>query len=185
MAVYEDSEGAAPGDDRLIEELVRFEHYVMKSSQVDVFAHMAELDLSITQLRALVLLLACSTEQAVHELAAALNLSVAATGRAVDVLARMGLVTRREDEVDRRVKRIAITAAGRETMREFASARREGLLRIVQMLDEDEREQLSAALRMVLANSEVREFERGYPPDCSGVPAQNAPSAAEHDAPAF
>jgi hypothetical protein len=65
MAVYKDSERAAPADDQLIDELVRFEHHVMKNSQVD-------------------------------------------------------------------------------------------RLRMVKLLDEDEREQLSVALRMVLANPEVR-----------------------------
>lgn len=173
MAVYEESQrdeapadagaDAAAYDERLIGQLIRFEHYVMKSCQVDVFAHMAELDLSITQLRLLFLLDSMGKEQAVHELAAGLSLSVAATGRAVDVLAKLGLVSRREDELDRRVKRITVTQAGRDAMGELAAARREGLLRMVAFLQGDERAQLSDALTRVLSHSEVIEFEAEHP----------------------
>ena len=48
----------------------------------------------------------------VNALAEAVDLSLAAAGRGVDRLVVLGLVDRREDTADRRVKRLSLTSEG-------------------------------------------------------------------------
>jgi DNA-binding MarR family transcriptional regulator len=98
---------------------------------------------------------------ALHELAERMGLSVAATGRAVDVLVRGGLLARQEDAVDRRVKRISITEPGRDAVNRLVAARRAGMAGFVATLPEEQRESLSAALAPILERPEIRRFREG------------------------
>lgn len=140
--------------DHLADELAAFIFAVAKPGQDEALRLASELDLSMSQLRSLFVLDGGGDELAVHELAERLGLSMAATGRAVEHLVRSGLVTRREDERDRRVKRIAITDVGRTALREFADAKRERLRRFAAELSEEERAALSRAMAPVLARGE-------------------------------
>ena len=54
------------------------------------------------------------------------------------------MVTRREDEQDRRVKRVRLSEHGRAWWPEFVHAHREAVRECVEALDDHEREQLSA-----------------------------------------
>jgi DNA-binding MarR family transcriptional regulator len=132
--------------DGLTDDLFGFVAYLMKTTQHGVFQVAAELDLSMSQLRALFVLSLCDHDLTLGELAAEVGLSVAATGRLVDALVRDGLASRREDPLDRRVKRLALTAHGREAIDRLADSRREGLRQFVETLDDAAREQLSRAL---------------------------------------
>lgn len=148
----------APGIDQLTDELFGFLTYLVKNAEVDVFRVAAELDLSLSQLRALFILSHAEHELALTELAPALGLSVAATGRAVDVLVRHGLVIRREDAVDRRIKRIGLTDAGRDRIARLNAARRDGLRQFVSTLSDEERERFTRALAPVLNRPDVHGF---------------------------
>lgn len=136
---------------QLADELGDFLRLAIRPGQDEALRLAAELDLSMSQLRALFLLDGSDREYAVHELAELIGLSMGATGRALDHLVRAGLVSRREDDVDRRVKRIAITTDGERAMAGLAAAKREGLRRFVSGLEDGEREELSRALAPVLA----------------------------------
>jgi DNA-binding MarR family transcriptional regulator len=142
---------------QLTEELLRFLATTMKTAQSEVFRIVDELDLSMTQLKMLYSLDVAAEELTPSELAKHVGLSPAATGRAVDALTRQGIVSRREDEADRRVKRLALTDAGHDAVTRIATARREGLAGIVERLDPQQREALSAALQPLLTS----------PPDCA------------------
>lgn len=96
---------------------------IMKGNQNEVMQVTAEFDLSLSQLRALFVLDHASGPLAVNQLADALGLSMPATGRAVDALHRTGLVSRNEDAVDRRVKRIALSETGQGVLTRIAEAR--------------------------------------------------------------
>jgi DNA-binding MarR family transcriptional regulator len=146
---------------QLAEELLAVVGYVMKSGQADALRAAAGLDLSLSQLRALHVLEAAEREPALHELAAAVGLSVATCGRAVDGLVRDGLVTRREDADDRRVKRLAASERGREVVLRMIAARREAVGRIADTLDDGQRAALSAALAPVLARPDVQSIAKG------------------------
>jgi DNA-binding MarR family transcriptional regulator len=147
-----------PSVEGLTEDLLGFLTYLVKTAEVDVFRVAAELDLSLSQIRALFILDHAEHELALTELAPRLTLSVAATGRAVDVLVRLGLVARHEDAVDRRMKRIALTGAGRDTIARINTARREGLRQFVSTLPEADRERFHHALAPVLERPDVHAF---------------------------
>lgn len=136
----------AVSDETLTDEVHAFLRHLTRSTQGDVFSLAVKLDLTLTQLRVLTVLMTQEEPCALGELAASVGLSVPATGRAVDALVKAGLVSRREDAVDRRVKRHGLTAAGRRTMERLAAARRAGVKRFVEGLGDEDRERLSAAL---------------------------------------
>jgi DNA-binding MarR family transcriptional regulator len=107
--------------------------------------------MSMSQLRALFVLDLRDTELAVSELAQSIGVSTPTAGRSVDQLVRTGLVSRREDEHDRRVKRVTITADGRTALRQFTEAKRERLRQFAAELSDDERLKLSEAITPILA----------------------------------
>jgi DNA-binding MarR family transcriptional regulator len=74
--------------------------------------------------------------------------------RNVDDLQRRGLLERREDEHDRRMKRLRLTDEGRAVLRTVNSARLAGLEAFTGRLPEDQREALAAALTPVLEGLE-------------------------------
>ena len=121
----------------------------------------AGLDLSLTQVCSLFILEISDHALAVHELAEQLGLSVAATGRAVDALAKEGLVSRRDDVNDRRVKRLTLTEAGEALLLRLTEAHRDGLQKFVALLTEEERKNLSGVLVPILARLRHEARESG------------------------
>lgn len=119
----------------------------------------AGLDLPFSHLCTLFILDTSDHELAVHELADRLGLSVAATGRAVDSLVRAGMVVRREDEHDRRVKRISLADAGNRLIERLSKAQQEPLRTFAGLLTDRERTDLYNALAPILARPEFREKE--------------------------
>jgi DNA-binding MarR family transcriptional regulator len=153
----------APTLEGLTTDLFGFLNWLFKSADSEVFRVASELDLSLSQLRALHILDHADHELALTELAAHVGLSIAATGRAVDVLCRHDLVTRREDAVDRRIKRLALTAAGRDKISRLKAARLDGLRQFVASLTVEERERFHRALAPVLARPEIHSFLQELP----------------------
>ena len=131
---------------QLADELMSFLSTTMKTAQGEVFKIVEELDLSMTQLKMLFVMDGTDRELTPSELAKFVGLSPAATGRAVDALARQDILSRREDEADRRVKRLALTPYGLECVARISAARLEGLRQLTEQLAPDEREALSLAL---------------------------------------
>jgi DNA-binding MarR family transcriptional regulator len=144
---------SAPTAERLADELMRFFVRLMHGDQGELFAVVAELDLTMPQMRGLFVLNASERGLALTELAPRMGLSVAAAGRAVDGLVRHGLVDRAEDPADRRVKRLSITDAGQAAIVRIAEARREGFRRFAETLDEDGRAALAQAFARVLEDA--------------------------------
>jgi DNA-binding MarR family transcriptional regulator len=145
----------ATSPDQLADELLRFIGTVMKGDQGELFEIVAELDLTMPQMRGMFMLAASEQGLALTELAPRMGLSVAAAGRAVDGLVRNGLVSRTEDAVDRRIKRLALTDAGHAALARIGDARREGLRRFADGLGEDERGALSQGLAVVFGQWDV------------------------------
>jgi DNA-binding MarR family transcriptional regulator len=132
--------------DQLTDELMQFLTMCMKPAQSEAFQIVEDLDLSFTQVKLLFVIDNADVELTPSELARHVGLSPAATGRAIDGMARAGLVQRREDERDRRVKRISLSDRGRDAAQRVASARRDGIAQILRGLDADQRAALSSAL---------------------------------------
>jgi DNA-binding MarR family transcriptional regulator len=94
-------------------------------------------DLTMRQLHVLV---AASQPEGVtvHELAAALGTSAPTASGLVNRLAVKGLVTRVEDDADRRVRHVRLTEEGQETLTAMDSAYELFLAELVDLLDADE-----------------------------------------------
>jgi len=131
---------------RLAAELLSLFHSVMKGGNEQLYDLFDELDLTITQMKALHALDACMDEVSVKELAERLNMSLPGASRTVELLLRRGWLERREDEQDRRVKRVRITDGGREIVRRIDGARLQGLEAFAATLTPEQRTRLLEAL---------------------------------------
>lgn len=108
-----------------------------------------DIDLSFSQAKSLFVLSQHPVPIPIHELADALRLSVGATGRNVEQLVQHGFVDRQEDEADRRIKRISLTAAGHDLIAGFRASQRQSAEHFVQSLPQEDRDRLLAALRPI------------------------------------
>lgn len=84
-----------------------------KGIDAETFDEFVELDLTLTQMRAIFTLGARESALSINELAECMAVSVATAGRTVDRLMSLGMVDRREDPEDRRSKLVTLTATGR------------------------------------------------------------------------
>jgi DNA-binding MarR family transcriptional regulator len=121
---------------------------VMAAGDVGAYSIFEELDLTLTQVKAICAL--SQKEMTVKELAERLGLSLPGASRAVDALVERELLHRREDDADRRMKRLGCTAAGREALRRLDEARLAGLESFTATLPAAQRKRLSGALRPIL-----------------------------------
>src|SRR5262245_12783371 len=124
--------------DALTSVLSDFVTHLKKVGEGHAIQLAAGMDLSFSQLCMLFILDEAEQDPALHELGARLGLSVAATGRAVDALVREGMVTRREDEHDRRVKRVSLSDQGRKLLLKLAEAHQESLRAFAALLTDEE-----------------------------------------------
>jgi DNA-binding MarR family transcriptional regulator len=131
---------------QLAEELMALWHALMRGSASSVYELVAELDLSLTQMKTLHALADADVEVSVKDLADRLALSLPGTSRTVDALLRRGWLERREDEHDRRVKRVGITPAGRDIVERIDTARLVGIEKYTASLTPEQRSVLSSAL---------------------------------------
>ena len=118
----------------------------MKGQSKTMFAILDELDLSMTHVKALGILADCGAELSVKEVSEELGLSLPGASRTIDSLLRRGYLERREDDADRRMKRIGITATGRDVARRILEARLEGLEQFTSSLHPEQRARLMSAL---------------------------------------
>lgn len=120
--------------------------------------HLAhEFDLSFSQMKAIHYLHG-DDDLSVKALGESLGLSLAAMSRAADELVQRGLVDRSEDPSDRRIKRLKLTAKGRELVLKMRELRMAGFEQFVATLAPKEHAQLAKALEPILARDDVVAF---------------------------
>ena len=124
--------------------------YLMRTANMGTFNTIAELDLSVTQLKALSALDADREERSVKALAESMSVSMPTMSRAVDGLVERGFVLREEDPVDRRMKRVRLTDAGREVPLALNRARLSALQELIGSLTDAEAGALDRALTLIL-----------------------------------
>jgi DNA-binding MarR family transcriptional regulator len=132
--------------EQLASELLDLWHHLTKGSSQHLYALIAELDLSITQMKTLHALTDCAREVSVKELSDRLGLSMPGASRMVESLLQRGWLERREDAEDRRIKRVGITDVGRQIVDRIETARLVGLEEYAASLSPDQRNTLSSAL---------------------------------------
>lgn len=142
-------QGLPESDDPLVTRLFGALLPLMKTGQHAAMQIAAEHDLTFSHVRILFTLEWAPEPLSVGDLADAIGLSVAATGRAVDALHRSGIVSRTEDAGDRRIKRIALSERGVDLVRRIAKARLDAAEQFVGHLDPAEREQLDQAVSIL------------------------------------
>jgi DNA-binding MarR family transcriptional regulator len=122
---------------------------VMAGNGVGAYAIFEELDLTLTQVKALVALSA--QELTVKELAERLGLSLPGASRAADALVARELVGRREGPHDRRMNRLRCTDSGAQALTRLDEARLAGLERFTATIAPADADLLSDALEPILA----------------------------------
>ncbi len=143
-------------EEDLVEDLNALNCFIHKASGPQFFAVAEELELSVTQIKILNHLESAPREVSLKELGETLGLSLPAVSRTVDTLLVRGLLLRRMDEKDRRVRRVALTPIGHDTVMRLHRARVADLERFVATLSDDDRRRISAALRPLLMRADIR-----------------------------
>lgn len=121
---------------------------------------LAASELTFTQFRALFVVAVHDAPIPVHEIAHRVDLSIATAGRTVDRLVQAGLVDRREDPGDRRVKLVTMTDAGRVAVEKQLDIKRELVGRFIDGLPDEFRAALTSALRDIV-DADVDYFDLG------------------------
>lgn len=147
--------GSRTSVETLAEDLNALILFIHKQSCQQFFALADGLELSLTQIKVLHRLDDHGSEVSVKELAELMGLSFPAASRTVEALLGRGFLDRREDEVDRRMKRVWVTEQGREAVVRMNSARLAGLEQFVQTLSDDEREATAHAMAALLAREDI------------------------------
>jgi DNA-binding MarR family transcriptional regulator len=129
--------------------------YLHKNCNSDLLEAMGTLDLSLTQVKLLHHLEDQPRELSLKEAGELVNVSLPAASRMVDDLVRRGLALRREDDDDRRMKRVCLTDAGRTVIRRLNAARLSSLEEFAQTLTPVERRALAQTLSKLLKRADV------------------------------
>ena len=135
---------------QLTRDMFALASYLMRTANVGTFDAIAELDLSVTQLKALCAIDARADEPSLKALAESMGASLPTMSRAVDGLFERGFLLREEDPVDRRVKRLRLTDAGRRVPLALNEARLSALNELIGSLGEEEADALAHALSLIL-----------------------------------
>jgi DNA-binding MarR family transcriptional regulator len=144
--------------DRVYSALHDFFASCMALGESDSVDHFVELELSLSQVKAIFVLAQAEEPLPIHVLAERIPLSVAAAGRTVDLLVTAGMVERRENPADRRVKLVTLTPAGREATESHMRHKEAAMRARIDRLDDGEAARLLAALSpLVHASREQHE----------------------------
>jgi MarR family 2-MHQ and catechol resistance regulon transcriptional repressor len=117
-----------------------------RSLEAHAHRHIAELELCLSDFGVLEALLHKGS-LTVKELGAKVMLTSGSMTAALDRLGRRGLVERKEDEVDRRVRVVRLTDAGTELIREAFEEHKQAMEDAVADVEEADREALILSLR--------------------------------------
>jgi DNA-binding MarR family transcriptional regulator len=125
--------------------------------EAKAFALIDELALSLTQMKTLMVLAHCPEALSVGEIADRLGLSLASASRTVENLQRRGWIERREDEHDRRMKRVSVSGAGHEIAGRIAEARLQGLETFAASLSAEQRTRLHTVITDLLETENAKD----------------------------
>src|ERR1700751_2911874 len=140
---------SAPPREGLTRDMYALLSYLMREATVGTLNTIAELDISFTQMKALCALDADGEDRSVKALAESMKVSLPAMSRSVDGLYERGFVLREEDRLDRRMKRVRLTDAGRAVPRLLNEKRLSAMTAFIGTLDEDEAEHLESPIAVV------------------------------------
>jgi DNA-binding MarR family transcriptional regulator len=140
--------GVSDESERLSRSLSVLRHAVLRDGFLDAIRAMDDHDLSVAQMATLILLDA-EGSSTVGDLANDLGRSLSATSRLLDQMVRRGLVSRQEDQLDRRVKRVALAEHGQELIARVQRRRAEAQLSVMAALSDAERADVMRAMALL------------------------------------
>ncbi|HUA71583.1 MAG TPA: MarR family transcriptional regulator [Solirubrobacteraceae bacterium] len=143
------------GEASLAEDIYALIVFLHKNCNADLFEAVGALELSLSQIKLLHHLEDQPRELSLKEAAEVVHVSMPAASRMVDDLVRRGFAQRREDDDDRRMKRVCLTDGGRTAIRRLNAARLSGLEQFSQNLTTTERGSLSQALQQLLEREDI------------------------------
>ena len=121
---------------------------LMRRSMRSMILFLKENDLSMSQIGALFQI--NHGRSNVSDLGDGLGITNAAASQMLERLVQQELILRSEDPQDRRVKHLVLTDKGCRTMQESIQARQGWLVDLVAILSADEKEQIAAALKVLI-----------------------------------
>lgn len=149
------SEQVPAGTEDLVRDLGGFAKFLLHSGGRDFYRAVGELDLSISQIRILHLLNGPLPRASLKQLADEIGLSLPAVSRSVDALVQRSLVTRTENDTDRRLKAVAITAEAKVLIGRLTELRVAGINDFVASLSASQRKDLAKALTPIVARDDI------------------------------
>ncbi|WP_416979729.1 MarR family winged helix-turn-helix transcriptional regulator [Streptomyces sp. T028] len=136
----------------LYDGLETFLQYLFTLAESEELSVPSDMEVSFTQVRALVLLTAADEPRPIHQVAQQLGLSLTSASRNIDRLVRLGSVERRECSADRRVKLVSVTPHGRRVVDQHLEPRRRAVRTFVERLPDGNVRAFLTALRPLLAD---------------------------------
>jgi DNA-binding MarR family transcriptional regulator len=150
-----DATATATEDTTLAGDLYALIVFLHKNCNADLFEAVGALELSLSQIKLLHHLEDQPRELSLKEAAELVHVSMPAASRMVDDLVRRGFAQRREDDDDRRMKRVCLTDGGRTAIRRLNAARLTGLQQFSENLTTTERQSLAQALEHLLERDDI------------------------------
>ena len=132
----------------LAQSMSQFRRAIIREFVAGIVRAFGNFDFSLPQMATL-LLLDEEGERTIKQVAEDLGRSVSATSRLLDQLVERGMVSRREDERDRRVKRVAITERGRTLITTLERERAEAQMVVMEYLSAEERAEVIRAMTLL------------------------------------
>ncbi len=141
-----------PLSDPLVGLLQEWTGQLMHRSIRSLIHYMKENDLSISQVGALFQV--HHGRANVSNLGEGLGITTAAASQMLDRLVQQDLIRRSEDPQDRRAKKLMLTSKGCRFVQQSLQARQSWLAEVVEGLSPREREQVAAAVKILIEKTE-------------------------------
>ena len=135
-----------------------FRRATLREFVFNIMRAFGDFDFSMPQL-ATILLLEEDGELTIKQVAEVLGRSVSTTSRMLDQLVERGLVSRREDERDRRAKLVASTERGRALIATLEQRRAESQMAVIDYLSDEEQAEVGRAMALL---AEAGKRRRSY-----------------------
>jgi DNA-binding MarR family transcriptional regulator len=140
--------------------LSQFRRAVVRDFVLGIMQTFEDFDYSLPQMAAL-LMLDEEGELTIKRAAQLLGRSISATSRLLDQLVVRGMISRREDERDRRAKRVAITEQGRSLIMTREHRRADVQIAVMEYLTAEEQAEVTRAMVLLAEAGKRRRTQYG------------------------
>ena len=145
----------------LARSISQFRRSIVRDFVFNILRTFVDFDFSLPQLATL-LLLDEEGELTIKQVTEILGRSVSATSRLLDQLVERGMVSRREDERDRRAKLVAITEKGRTLIVTLEQRRADAQIAVMEYFSAEEQAEITRAMAL-LAEAGQRRRHHEHP----------------------